>query len=358
MDNSSENSSQPLETTPPTAKQYYHVDFRAKGMEYTMLVLVNTALTILTLGIFSAWAKVRTKKYLYGNTYINGSNFNYHADPLQILKGRLIVGALFIAYAFGGRLSIAIPIIAGVLFLVASPWLFVQGMAFNLGNSSYRNLRFGFDRKFRDAYVMFLKGWLLTVVTFGLGFPYFIHRIMRFQVDHSRYGKSHFKSKFEVGDFYGIYIRMFGVYLLSFFVFGIIMGLFGVISGGNKGVIAIGVPFAVIALYAGILFAVAYVQAAQFNLIYKMSSIESVEFITSMRSGTVFKLYIQNIFIAIFTLGFGIPYGLYRLMEYRAKCISLKADPDQFEKFEAGVTSTDGVVADAATDFWDVDVGF
>nr|WP_257713229.1 YjgN family protein [Vibrio neptunius] len=38
------------------------------------------------MGIYSAWAKVRTKRYFYGNTYVDNDNFEYHAVPMQILK--------------------------------------------------------------------------------------------------------------------------------------------------------------------------------------------------------------------------------------------------------------------------------
>ncbi len=341
-------------------KQTYNVDFRATGKEYTMLVLVNIALSILTLGIFSAWAKVRTKKYLYGNTYINGSNFNYHADPLKILKGRLIIGVLFIAYAFGGRLSIVVPIAAGLIFFAATPWLFVQGMAFNMANSSYRNIRFGFDRKIKESYLMFLKGWLLTIVTLGFGMPVFVQRLMRFQVDNARYGGSHFKSRFAVADFYRIYIRFFGVYVLSFFAFGAIIMLTGIIFRDAKGLpLALAMVIGILLLYGGFLFAIAVITAGTFNLVYSKTSLESVEFETAMRSSKLFMLYLQLIGISIVTLGFGLPYGIYRIKAYSAKVISVKADPDQFDKFAAaGAAGADAAVADAANDLWDMDFGF
>ena len=52
---------------------------------------MNIILTILTLGIYSAWAKVRHKKYIYGSARLNGAGFEYLADPAKILKGRMIV---------------------------------------------------------------------------------------------------------------------------------------------------------------------------------------------------------------------------------------------------------------------------
>ncbi|ENY72193.1 hypothetical protein G114_09394 [Aeromonas diversa CDC 2478-85] len=44
----------------------------------------------MTLGIYSAWAKVRTQRYFYGSTELDGDRFEYLAEPLRILKGRII----------------------------------------------------------------------------------------------------------------------------------------------------------------------------------------------------------------------------------------------------------------------------
>ena len=47
--------------------------FSGKGSEYFSIWIVNIALTIVTLGIYSAWAKVRKMQYLYRNTALAGS---------------------------------------------------------------------------------------------------------------------------------------------------------------------------------------------------------------------------------------------------------------------------------------------
>src|SRR3954471_6399831 len=44
--------------------------FSGKGGEYFKIWIVNILLSIVTLGIYSAWAKVRNKQYFYGNTQL------------------------------------------------------------------------------------------------------------------------------------------------------------------------------------------------------------------------------------------------------------------------------------------------
>jgi hypothetical protein len=64
-------------------------NFTGRTGEYFRIWIVNVMLTIASLGIYSAWAKVRNKRCFYGNTSVDGTAFDYHADPVAILKGRL-----------------------------------------------------------------------------------------------------------------------------------------------------------------------------------------------------------------------------------------------------------------------------
>jgi hypothetical protein len=94
--------------------------FTGSGSEYFRIWIVNLLLTIVTLGIYSAWAKVRKMRYFYGSTRLAGSSFEYHGDPIAILKGRLIAAALFIVYTIVSGYSLT----AQMVMLVPLPWLF------------------------------------------------------------------------------------------------------------------------------------------------------------------------------------------------------------------------------------------
>ena len=73
--------------------------FSGRAGEYFRIWIVNTFLTILTCGIYGAWAKVRTRRYFYAHTSIDGHAFDYLANPVAILKGNIIVGAGLILYS-------------------------------------------------------------------------------------------------------------------------------------------------------------------------------------------------------------------------------------------------------------------
>jgi hypothetical protein len=70
--------------------------FNGSAGEYFRIWIVNIALTILTLGIYGAWAKVRTRRYFYSNTLLDGQPFDYTAKPGTILMGHLIIGGALI----------------------------------------------------------------------------------------------------------------------------------------------------------------------------------------------------------------------------------------------------------------------
>jgi uncharacterized membrane protein YjgN (DUF898 family) len=59
--------------------------FTGTGSEYFGIWIVNWLLTIVTLGIYSAWAKVRRLQYFYRHTELAVSTFDFHGIPKSIL---------------------------------------------------------------------------------------------------------------------------------------------------------------------------------------------------------------------------------------------------------------------------------
>ena len=72
--------------------------FSGTAGEYFRIWIVNVCLTVITLGIYSPWAKVRRMKYLYRSTHLAGGSFDYHASPVAILISRCISVAVLAVY--------------------------------------------------------------------------------------------------------------------------------------------------------------------------------------------------------------------------------------------------------------------
>ncbi|MGI9337780.1 MAG: YjgN family protein [Gammaproteobacteria bacterium] len=138
--------------------------FGGTAAEYFRIWLVNTLLTIITLGFYSPWAKVRNKRYFYGCTWIGGANFEYHAKPLAILVARLVLLAVFAIGAIWSGEDIVRDAYYSLVLLIFLPWAIVRGLSFNARNSSWSGIRFSFTRDYAPIYLIYLPFLMLSGV--------------------------------------------------------------------------------------------------------------------------------------------------------------------------------------------------
>src|SRR4051812_37327882 len=205
-----------LAATPDVSpvEERYPVEFSGAAGEYFRIWIVNLALTIVSLGIYSAWAKVRRKRYFYANTLIGGEGFEYRGNPVAILRGRVLAVALLAIYGAAGQVSDILQLILGLAFAIAFPWLLVRSLAFNAHNSAYRNIRFHFGGTYLGALKLFALSAALVVFTLGIAYPYARARLAKFSADHHSYGTAQFALPSLTRMFYRIYVRLIGLTLL------------------------------------------------------------------------------------------------------------------------------------------------
>ena len=180
--------------------------FTGTGRDYFRIWIVNVLLTIATLGVYSAWAKVRQLQYFYRNTRVAGASFDYHGNPIAILKGRVIALGLLVSYYGSGTISPTVRIVAIGLVALVLPWLLARSFRFRFHNSSYRGIRFAFSGSTRSAYWVFLVLPVLSVFTLFTLVPFCHQRIKRYQHANAACGRTGFTFDASVGDFYSIYL--------------------------------------------------------------------------------------------------------------------------------------------------------
>lgn len=145
-------------------KSLHRVAFKGEGGEYFSIWLVNLLLTIITLGVYSAWATVRRRRYFYGNTELNGDRFDYHAEPIEILKGRLmVIGGVILFYIL---LAIAptLGLLVALVLLALIPWIIIRSWRYNAIMTSYRGVRFNYHCQTGQAYWALLFCPLLLIL--------------------------------------------------------------------------------------------------------------------------------------------------------------------------------------------------
>jgi len=158
------------------ATHLHPFSFSGSTREYFPIWIVNLLLTICTLGIYSAWAKVRTLRWFYGHTHLDGHSFDYHATGWRILKGRLLALLLIGCMAF---LAVAHPLLQLVNVLILAfviPWAINASLRFQLRMTSWRNVRFDFAGSYGRAFWIYVGlplvlglGVLLLMFAIGLG---------------------------------------------------------------------------------------------------------------------------------------------------------------------------------------------
>src|SRR5437867_12462369 len=89
----------------PEAGHAVSAVFTGRGSEYFRIWVVNLLLTLLTVGLYSAWAKVRKATYFRHNTWLDGHVFDYHGNPVAILRGRLVAVVLLTGYTWAFQFS-------------------------------------------------------------------------------------------------------------------------------------------------------------------------------------------------------------------------------------------------------------
>ena len=152
--------------------QAQRLRFTADGWEYFRIWIVNVALTLLTLGIYSAWAKVRARRYLYGHIWLGDTAFDYTANPVAILRGRILVAIVATILWFANLFSLWYYYAALAVLMPLVPWVVVKARTFQLRNSRYRGIAFDFQGKYWDAAVWYPLAWVASFVTFGLAWPF------------------------------------------------------------------------------------------------------------------------------------------------------------------------------------------
>lgn len=298
--------------------------FTGSGSEYFRIWIVNLLLTLVTLGVYSAWAKVRRNKYFHHNTVLEGSSFEYHGNPVAILKGRAIAVGLFIAYnlmiqsrsgwlAFGALIGLA----------AVLPWLLWKSLQFRAWNTSWRGVRFGFGGTIAEAYKTFLWWPFVTGVSLYTLLPLAHQRIKAWQHSRARFGQTSFAMAGGVRSFYAAYLIAVAAILGSL----VAMGLFGVFAAFGGGKSAAGQAFLIV---AGVFYLVTFttgpmVAAKIFNTVWSQTQLGPHQFESTIPLGRAAFVGVSNLLGIVLTLGLFIPWAAVRWSKLRAEHLVVHA---------------------------------
>ena len=197
------------------------VEFTGQRGPLLGLLVKNTVFNLLTLWIYRFWAKTWIRRYFWNNIRINGDPLEYTGLPSELFIGFLIVLGILVPLGMayeGVRIVLesasetaqsAVDIAYFLVLFVLIQVAFYRMWRYRLTRTTWRGIRFGLDGS-TWRFLGLSVGWsLLSVVTLGMAYPWMRVALMRYRIQHTRFGQTRF-------DFAGSGKALCGPFLLAF----------------------------------------------------------------------------------------------------------------------------------------------
>ncbi|MDY0242566.1 MAG: YjgN family protein [Rhodospirillaceae bacterium] len=341
--------------------------FTGTGREYFGIWIVNILLTIVTFGIYSAWAKVRRQRYFYGNTRLAGHAFDYHARPKQILIGRIIVLAGLFTYNIVVNLFPLASLALLLLLFLILPWLIMRGLRFNARVTSYRTVRLDFHGRYWGAAKAYIAGPLLAAVTLGILAPLATRWAWRYSLGNLRYGGRPVACDPNLKSLYGQWWLSALIVLIGFVLLGgFSMSIYGFLGWEDslmtKNEIRIAIlsttylfMLSIILIYA---FAGLFYRAGTRNIALNAAILDERHHFSSALSRRRYAwIAISNLLATLFTLGLARPWAAVRMARYVAAATTIRID-GSLDDYLNQVTETGPAISAEYLDMEGFDFGF
>ena len=347
--------------------------FTGNAKDYFGIWIVNILLNIVTLGIYGAWAKVRTNRYMMGHTKLDGHAFKYLAEPIQLLKGRILAIAFFLGYmvvtSFNPELLLPIMLI----MIFAAPWIINQSLRFSMRMTSYRNLRFGFEGTYWKSLLNFVIFPTASMFTLYMALPAALKKMDEYMIGNLRYGDRRFEttlshSKYFRGGFSAVGVGILVMLVTFAAVFGAMVTL-GSIEGARDPVFTLGdseykpLNMLMIAISAIGYFVAFIVSQSVYQTVVRNHTFDNtviagvVEFESNVDMRSFVSLGLTNAIAIVCSFGLAFPWARIRTVKYLTSVTAMTVKPGAdavMDRYEAKASS----FADEASEFFDMDLSF
>lgn len=354
------------ETHEETKTIEHPVEFHGTAKEYFGIWIVNVLLSIVTLGVYGAWAKVRDKKYFYGATYIDEQNFSYHARGLQIFIGRAIVFGGLLALSASQFVSIGLYLVLLLVLLGFMPWLVCRALLFNARVSSYRNVRFNFEGGYGGALLAYIILPIVSAFTLYFLSPVATQNQQDFTINNHKYGNRPFRFRADMGPYFAAYFIALGIGIVlliavSMFVFSVMAGGAALAELGSADAASESLYVIIIATYIamfiGIVPAFLFYRARMRNLAYNNMVLDDRHrFRSEVRARDYIGIALSNAIVVLLTLGLMMPWARVRMARYLASKTTLIAG-GPLDVYSGEVGDEVGVVSSEYFDMEGFDIG-
>ena len=388
-------------------------EFHGKAWDYFKIWIVNIVLTIITLGLYYPWAKVRKRRYLYSNSSFQGRTFDYHATGKQLFFSHLLAIALFVAYI---GLSYVHPLASGaltLLFAVIFPWILWRSTQFNARMTSFSNVRFSFAGALKGAYIIFLLyPMIMFALTMGLFFligalvvkletegtlvmlelgvlvvalvalmlfgnAFITAKISEYIINGYRYGQGQFAALLRPGFFIGVYLRSLLIWVLFSIVLSAVLGVVILLAGGfemlqnlqahlnnpeqwiEQNIMLVASLFTTVYLTYFLIGAAvfAFIEARVRRYVFAETTFNGdTKFESALKARTLLWLWTTNFLIILHTFGLGIPWAKVRTLRTKLSNTSMETSSD-LDSYVTQQQAEQSSLAEQIGDVFDADLG-
>jgi uncharacterized membrane protein YjgN (DUF898 family) len=359
----------------------YRLRFSGTGGEYFRVWIVNVLLSIVTLGLYTPWARRRTARWFYDHTLIASSPLEFTAPLRKMVFSFILFALLYIAYQIAAETGQETMVLFFIIAAAAlAPYIWGSAMRFRLASTRWRGLQLHFAAGWKDVYLaswpIFVMAATWIAINFGLdalnapdplapasaapprpgsagpmptlnppmlgliavGVILSVLCIIRVEFNYKSLlvlragiGKQHGRWKPVYSDFVRIWMATVAVFLagvalilaLGFSAFYTVRALLAATQGAT---LILLIVFIGVSVFLGLILASAparaYREARMFKLIWSNVGLSQIaRFKCDLKHWPFVRLRLKNLLLTLLTLGFYRPFA--RVSEYRMKADSV-----------------------------------
>ncbi len=329
------------------------IDFHGTGKEYFGIWISNLFLSIVTFGIYSAWAKVRRIKYFYNNTKLFDFPFNYHATGKQIFTGRLIAFAVMVVYSFVTAIFPLTIIPFSIAFMFGLPWLINRSLRFSARMTSWRNVRLDWHGTYGKSFLFFIVCPFVAVLSLGTLVPMIARYYYRYFAEGHSYGTTRFRADAKVSQYYKGFLTAALLPVLA--AAGVALLLAAISAKGNGALTPAHILF--FPIFAFLFFFQVMYHAICRNILLRSMTLGEVATFDSQVSPLKFLwIGISNAAAVLVSLGLLMPWAMIRRYRYLAESTGVGLSEASHEFLDAQ-TQTVGAFGQEFIDLDGIDIG-
>lgn len=311
------------------------MSFHGQGSTYFGIVVVNFIFTVITFGLYYPWAKARIRQYIWSETEFEDSRFVFHGTGAEMFKGFVIAYAsLFIFYLLFFLMSTdggswlarwAFFCFLLIMFFWFMPFAIFSSWRYRLTRTSWRGIFFTFEGRYSEFFRVYLKYFIVTVFTLGLGYNW-----LKVAMQKELFSKT------RIGDlkmnFHGNGADLFAINLLGYILLYPTLGLY--------------VPKWI-------------KERFKFTINHTSLSDETKRraLNTNLTFGHTFQILITNFILLIITLGLAYPFTKMRYLRMLIDSVDLPGEMD-YDDLKQGELRDTEATGDQLLDILDLDIDF